>query len=202
MNLVPGQSQFTDNKTWIVKMKYFPQGILTPGPTYPITPWLSSCRQSDKCFLPSGVTFMSGSLTGDFHPGQGWGKKWMALWLWGPWPFLGWRHYTGEVESSTPQIVYLMVEVREDQLWKVPYIQTFELQTFNDANTHFINVRCEWECGLPSISCCWWTFICTISYLLSLLYSVTLLAYLLNANLCMPAVVLYYCTFQGTVLQD
>lgn len=118
MNLVPGQSQFTDNKTWIVKMKYFPQGILTPGPTYPITPWLSSCRQSDKCFLPSGVTFMSGSLTGDFHPGQGWGKKWMALWLWGPWPFLGWRHYTGEVESSTPQIVYLMVEVREDQLGK------------------------------------------------------------------------------------
>ena len=36
----------------------------------------------------------------------------------------------------------------------------------------------------------------------SLLYSVTLPACSLDASLRMPAVVLYYCTFQGTVLQD
>ena len=36
----------------------------------------------------------------------------------------------------------------------------------------------------------------------SLLYSVTLPACSLDASFRMPAVVLYYCTFQGTVLQD
>ena len=38
------------------------------------------------------------------------------------------------------------------------------------------------------------------SHLLSLLQSVTLLACSLDASPCMPAVVLYYCIFQGTVL--
>ena len=38
------------------------------------------------------------------------------------------------------------------------------------------------------------------SHLLSLLQSITLLACSLDASPCMPAVVLYYCTFQGTVL--
>ena len=38
------------------------------------------------------------------------------------------------------------------------------------------------------------------SHLLSLLQSVTLFACSLNVSPCMPAVVLYYCTFQGTVL--
>ena len=39
-----------------------------------------------------------------------------------------------------------------------------------------------------------------ISHLLSPLQSLTLLAYSLDASPCMLAVVLYYCTFQGTVL--
>ena len=39
-----------------------------------------------------------------------------------------------------------------------------------------------------------------ISHLLSLLQSVTLLARSLDASSCMPAVVLYYCTFQGIEL--
>ena len=36
-------------------------------------------------------------------------------------------------------------------------------------------------------------------HLLSLFQSVTLLAFWLNASLCVPAVILYYCTFQGIV---
>ena len=51
---------------------------------------------------------------------------------------------------------------------------------------------------LASISYCWRSFHSTIS----LLQSVTLLTCSLNARSGMPAVVLYYCTFQGTVQQD
>ena len=40
----------------------------------------------------------------------------------------------------------------------------------------------------------------TISHLLSVLQPVTLLAYSLNASPCMPAVALYYRTFQGIIL--
>ena len=60
--------------------------------------------------------------------------------------------------------------------------------------------RHEWNCSLPSVSYCWWSFSSTISHLLSLLQSVTLLACSLNASPCMPAIILHYCTFQGTVL--
>ena len=58
-----------------------------------------------------------------------------------------------------------------------------------------INIRCEWNCRLPSISYYWWPFGSTISHLLSLPQSVTLLACSFDANPCIPAVVLYYCTF-------
>ena len=44
------------------------------------------------------------------------------------------------------------------------------------------------------------SFRSTKFHLLSLLQSVTLLAWLLDARPCVPAVILYYCTFQGTVL--
>ena len=64
-----------------------------------------------------------------------------------------------------------------------------------------INVRHEWSCSLPSISCCWWSFSSTISRLLSFLQSITLLACLLDASHYMPAVVLYYCTFQDNTVR-
>ena len=50
------------------------------------------------------------------------------------------------------------------------------------------------------IAYCWRPFSSTISHPFSLLQLVTLLACSLNATPCMPAVVLYYCTFQGTIL--
>ena len=56
-----------------------------------------------------------------------------------------------------------------------------------------INVKHEWMCKLPSDSCCWQFFSSTIPHVLSLLYSV---AYSLNAVASMPAVELYWCTFQ------
>ena len=43
------------------------------------------------------------------------------------------------------------------------------------------------------------SFSSTISHFLSVLQSVTFLACSLKASRCMPAAVLYYCTFQGTV---
>ena len=50
-----------------------------------------------------------------------------------------------------------------------------------------ITIRCEGNCSLPSI------------LLLTILQPVTLLACSHNTSPCVPAVVLYYCTFQGTV---
>ena len=44
-----------------------------------------------------------------------------------------------------------------------------------------------------------YSFSSTISHFLSLLKSVTLLACSLDVNSCMPVIVLYYCTFQGSV---
>ena len=60
------------------------------------------------------------------------------------------------------------------------------------TRTYAINVRHEWRCSLPSISCCWWPFSSTISHLLSLLQSVTHLICSLNASPCIPAIL--YCT--------
>ena len=50
---------------------------------------------------------------------------------------------------------------------------------------------------MPSVSHCRRSFSSTVSHLVSLLQSVTLLAYSLDASPCMPAVVLNYCTCQG-----
>ena len=81
-------------------------------------------------------------------------------------------------------------------LWdysKSPTCEPSCCELFKDANVCSINVRREWNCSLPSISYCWWSFSSTISHLLSLLQSVTLLACSLDASPYMPAVVLYYC---------
>ena len=59
----------------------------------------------------------------------------------------------------------------------------------------------ELNCSFPSISFCWRSFSSSsISHLVSLLQSVTLLACSLEASSWMPAVVLYYCPFQGSIL--
>ena len=55
------------------------------------------------------------------------------------------------------------------------------------------------ETAACPVSCCWWSF-SSISHLLSILRSETLLTYSLNASPCIPAAVLNYCTFQGTIL--
>ena len=49
----------------------------------------------------------------------------------------------------------------------------------------------EWNCSLPSVSYCWWSFISAISHVLSLLQSVTLLASSLDAA---PVCQLLHCT--------
>ena len=56
-----------------------------------------------------------------------------------------------------------------------------------------------WYCSLPSISYCWQSFSSAISHFLSLLQSTILLACSLDASPFVPAAILYYCTFQGTV---
>ena len=76
------------------------------------------------------------------------------------------------------------------------FIWTLKLRTFKGVNVHS---GVEWDCSLPSLSWCWRSFSSTISHLPSLLQSAALLACSLDASPCMPAVVLYYCTFQGTV---
>ena len=81
---------------------------------------------------------------------------------------------------------------------EVPYIRTFRFWTLKDVNVCSTNIRHEWNCSLPSLSYCWWSFSSAISHLLSLLQSVTLLASSLHASPCMT-VVLHYCTFQGPI---
>ena len=59
-----------------------------------------------------------------------------------------------------------------------------------------ISISCEWNCSLPSVSYCWWSFSSAISHLQQ---SVTLPACSPYDNPCIPAVVLYCWMFQGTV---
>ena len=68
------------------------------------------------------------------------------------------------------------------------------------TGTCVINVRREWNCSLPSVSYCRRSFSSAVFHLLSLRHSVTLLACSLDASLYVPAVVLYSCTSQGTLL--
>ena len=82
---------------------------------------------------------------------------------------------------------------------EVLYIRTFRFWTLKDVNVCSTNIRHEWNCSLPSLSYCWWSFSSAISHLLSLLQSVTLLACSLGASPCVPAVVLHYCTSQDSV---
>ena len=78
--------------------------------------------------------------------------------------------------------------------------RTFKLWALKEVNMFSISVRHEWHGSLPSVSCCWRSSSSAISLLLSLLHS--LLSVHLMPNPCMLAIILYYSTFQGTVLQD
>ena len=82
------------------------------------------------------------------------------------------------------------------------YMQTFKLWTLKDAKVCSINFRHEWKLQLA-----FHLLLLMILQLyrlppLCLLQSITLLAYSPDASSCMPSVILYYCTFQGTVLRD
>ena len=85
---------------------------------------------------------------------------------------------------------------------EVPYIRTFRFWTLKDVNVCSTNIRHEWNCSLPSLSYCWWSFSSAISHLLSLLQWVTLLACSLDASPCVPAIVPYYCTFKVLHFKD
>ena len=74
-----------------------------------------------------------------------------------------------------------------------------QVANFKDASMCSINIRLWGNYSLSSVSCCWRCFISTSSHLLSLLWSVPLLACPLDASPCMLTVTLYYCTFQDTV---
>lgn len=82
----------------------------------------------------------------------------------------------------------------------VPHIETFQLQTFKDAFTVFAITVSEWNRSVPSVSCCWPSFGCTTSLVLSLLQAGTRLLCSLDPSPCMPATVLCYCPFQGSAL--
>ena len=67
-------------------------------------------------------------------------------------------------------------------------------------------VRHDWATSLSFFSFflsfvfyCWWSFSSITYHLLSFLKSVTLLACSLDVMAFLPAAVLYYCSFQGTV---
>ena len=91
-----------------------------------------------------------------------------------------------------------------DVYWMLNFLVTvsplyIEASTCRFSKTHWnvgsSNIRCEWNCSLPSVSYCRRSFSSTISHLPFLLQSVILLACSLDASPCMPAVVLYYCIF-------
>ena len=112
-----------------------------------------------------------------------------------------WTKEPGRLQSMRSQ------ESRHDLATKPPPPPPISLNHFfqeswlnliqQGTRTCAINIRHEWNCSLLSISYCWKFFHSTISHLLQ---SGTLLACSLVASPCVSAVILYYCTFQGTAL--
>ena len=95
-----------------------------------------------------------------------------------------------------------------DVYWMLNFLVTvsplyIEASTCRFSKTHWnvgsSNIRCEWNCSLPSVSYCRRSFSSTISHLPFLLQSVTPRACSLDASPCVPGVVMYSCTFQGAV---
>ena len=75
--------------------------------------------------------------------------------------------------------------------WRIPWTTVHRIAKSQTqlSNFHFNSISY------------WWSFSSIISHPLSLLQSVTVLTCSLSASPCMPAVVLYYCTFQGIILK-
>ena len=86
-----------------------------------------------------------------------------------------------------------------ETLQQVSYIWIFKLRTFDDVNMCSINVGHKCNCSLLSISSCQRSFSSIISYLFSLPQLVALLACSLHGSPCVPAAVLCYHTFQGSI---
>ena len=95
----------------------------------------------------------------------------------------------------------------ESNVQEVLCIQIFKLRTSEGTKVCFINIRHEWDCSLSSVSCCWGALsagralpfsLCQFPHL-AFLQSVTFTACSLDASSCRPTVVLYYCTYQGTI---
>ena len=98
-------------------------------------------------------------------------------------------------EASVKAEVIYLVQYYPDITWS--FFQKSRLNWIQQGTrTQAIDVRPEWNCSLPSISCCWWSFSSTISHCLCLLQSVTLFACSLDAS---PFMLLYfsrYCTIR------
>ena len=76
---------------------------------------------------------------------------------------------------------------------KPPTYKPSSCEISKEVNVFSVSVRHEWNCSLPSISCCWWSFSSTISHL-QLLQSVTLLLFLPDHLIPVPVCQLLYCT--------
>ena len=129
----------------------------------------------------------------------------------------GWTSLSKRRDCKVFSLCMVPISVREI-IQQAPYIWTCKLWTFKDANVrsharsrklvHVSSVHCYVRASSTvlvllyrsSVSSCCRSFSSAIPHLLSFLWSVTLLTCSLDASPCMLAVVLYYCTFQGTVL--
>ena len=70
------------------------------------------------------------------------------------------------------------------------------------TRTCAISVRPEWNCSLPSVSCCWWSFNSTISHLLSFLQPVALFAvHSVPIPVCCCTVPLYFSRYCPVVVK-
>ena len=106
------------------------------------------------------------------------------------------------VPPSLKSLWWVLSSLKIKSKSPLPYSKfpTYEPSSHELSNRNFSSVRHEWNRGLSSVSCCRPPFSSAVSCLLSLLRSVILLAWSLDASPCMPAVVLHYWIFQGTIL--
>ena len=123
-----------------------------------------------------------------------------------------------ELCNTGPVLLTLLIlqEKTEIQIfmWNLPFIKkkktlattiislymNTQVANFKKRECTFYQRQVWVKLQLVLLSYCWRSFSSTISHLLSLLQSVTLLACSFSASPCFPAVVLYCCAFQGSVL--
>ena len=85
-----------------------------------------------------------------------------------------------------------------------PFFKKVDNSTCSQQGTRTcaVSVRCEWNCSLPSVACCWRSFSSAISHFLSFLQSVTLFTCSPDASSCWPALILFYCTFWASLVSQ